>query len=334
MKIMKDEGVGIIGTGHYLPSKIQSNEELCALIPELTPEWIISKTGIKRRYHLAADETASSMAIEACKNAITNAKIDIKEIGLVIVASFSQDYLFPPMSAKIHSYFGLVKDCQILDINTNCVGLVTALTVASERMKCNTSIKNALVIGAEVLSKYTNPKDKETAVFFSDGASAVVLGRVDDALGFRSAKFMTDSSTYESVRMRGGGSSFPIAEKSEDLKVLYAEQNGLATWKQAVTNFPVVIQKLLEKENLKIDEIDFFIFHQANGFLIDYLMKKMKVPLNKTYTNVEEIGNTGSASIGIALSEAFSKGLIKKGSNLLIAGVGAGFNFGACLFKV
>jgi 3-oxoacyl-[acyl-carrier-protein] synthase-3 len=331
---MKDVGVGIIGTGHYLPSKIQSNDELCELIPELSSEWIISKTGIKRRYHLSADETASSMAIEASKNAIANSGIDAKEIGLVIVASFTQDYLFPPMSAKIHSHFGLVKDCQILDINTNCVGLVTALTVASERMKCDNSIKNALVIGAEVLSKYTNPKDKETAVFFSDGASAVVLGRVDDAVGFRSAKFMTDSTTYESVRMRGGGSSFPIAEKSEDLKVLYAEQNGLATWKQAVTNFPVVIQKLLENENLKIDEIDFFIFHQANGYLIDYLMKKMKVPLNKTYTNVEEIGNTGSASIGIALSEAYTKGLIKKGINLVIAGVGAGFNFGACLFKV
>jgi len=332
MKAMKDEGIGIISTGHYLPSKIQSNEDLCDLIPGLTPEWIISKTGIKRRYHLAANETASSMAIQACKMAIEN--IDTAEIGLVIVASFSQDYLFPPMSAKIHSHFGLVRDCQIIDINTNCVGLVTALTIASERMKFDKSIKTALVIGVEALSKYTNPKDKETAVFFSDGASAVVLSRVHESLGFRSAKFMTDSSTYESVRMRGGGSSFPIAEKSDDFKVLYAEQNGLATWKQAVSNFPVIIQKLLEKENLKIDEIDFFIFHQANGFLIDYLMKKMKVPLNKTYTNVEEIGNTGSASIGIALSEAYSKGLIKKGSNLVIAGVGAGFNFGACLFNV
>ena len=334
MKGIKNNGIGIIGTGHYLPSKVQLNEELCELIPELTPEWILSKTGIKRRYHISKDETASSMAIEAIKNAIIDSGININEIGLVIVASFSQDYLFPPMSAKIHSYFGLQKDCQILDINTNCVGLVTALTIASERMKNNTSINCALVIGAEVLSKYTNPKDKETAVFFSDGASAVVLGRVDDALGFKSAKFMTDSSTYESVRMRGGGSSFPIAEKSEDLKVLYAEQNGLATWKQAITNFPTVIQKLLEEENLKIHEIDFFIFHQANGFLIDYLMKKMKVPLYKTYTNVEEIGNTGSASIGIALSEAYSNGLIKKGSNLVIAGVGAGFNFGACLFKI
>ena len=327
-------GIGIIGVGHYLPSKVQTNEDLCAIIPELTPEWIISKTGIKRRYHVSGDETNSFMATEACKSAVEKANIDVKEIGLIIVASFSQDYLFPPMSAKIHSNFGLKKDCQIIDINTNCVGLVTALTLAAERMKSDRSIQYALVIGSEVLSKYTNPTDKETAVFFSDGASAVVLGKVDVALGFKSAKFMTDSSTYESVRMRGGGSAYPIAEKTEDTKVLFAEQNGLATWKQAVTNFPVVIQKVLDNESMKIDEIDFFIFHQANGFLIDYLMKKMKVPLNKTYTNVEEIGNTGSASIGIALSEAFSKGLIKKGSNLLIAGVGAGFNFGACVFKI
>ena len=334
MKIINHEGVGIIGTGHYLPSKIITNEALCELIPDLTPDWIISKTGIKRRHHLSKNESASSMAFEACKNAIADAKIDIRDIGLVIVASFSQDYLFPPMSAKIHSHFGLEKDCQILDVNTNCVGLVTALTIASERMKSDISIKNALVIGVEVLSKYTNPKDRETAVFFSDGASGLILGRVDSTMGFKSAKFMTDSSTYESVRMRGGGSSFPIAEKSEDIKVIYTEQNGLATWKQAVTHFPMVIHKLLDKENININEIDFFIFHQANGFLIDYLMKKMQVPLNKTYTNVQEIGNTGSASIGIALSEAFAKGLISKGSNLLIAGVGAGFNFGACLFKV
>lgn len=332
--LARKSGIGIIGTGHYLPLKVQTNEELCALIPELTPEWIVSKTGIKKRYHISANESASSMAIEASKKAISNAGINTKDIGLIIIASFSQDYLFPPMSAKIHSHFELGKDCQIIDLNTNCVGLVTALTIAAERMNSDHSIKNALIIGVEVLSKFTNPKDKETAVFFSDGGSAVILGEVNETAGFKGAKFMTDSSTYESVRMRGGGSAYPIAEKHEDVKALYAEQNGLATWKQAVTNVPVVINKLLEQEKIKIDEIDFIIFHQANGFLIDYLMKKMKVPLNKTYTNVEEIGNTGSASIGIALSEAFEKGLIKKGCNLLIAGVGAGFNFGACIFKM
>ncbi len=327
-------GIGIVGTGYQLASKVQTNEELCSLIDGLTPEWIVEKTGIKRRFHISGNETASTLATSASQNSIADAGIDSNDIGLVIVASFSQDYLFPPMSAKIHSNLKLNRDCQILDINTNCVGLVSALTIAAERMKNDHSIKYALIIGAEVLSKFTNPRDKETAVFFSDGASAVVLGRVNELSGYRAAKFMTDSSTYESVRMRGGGSLYPIGEGSTDIKLLYTEQNGLATWKQAVTNFPVVIRKLLDHQSLSVDQIDFFIFHQANGFLIDYLMKKMKVDISKTYTNVQEIGNTGSASIGIALSEAFSKGSIKKGDNLLIAGVGAGFNFGACLFKV
>lgn len=327
-------GIGILGVGHYLSSKTQTNEELCSLIDDLTPEWILTKTGIKKRYHVSETETASSMATAACQNAITNANIDIAEIGLIIVASFSQDYLFPPMSAKLHANFKLSKECQIIDVNTNCVGIVTALTIASERMKFDSSIRYSIVVGVEVLSKYTNPVDKETAIFFSDGAAAIVLGKVEKETGFKNAKFLTDSSTYESVRMRGGGSQFPIANNYDHNKLKYIEQNGLATWKQAVTNVPTLVYKLLEKESMTVENVDFIIFHQANGFLIDYLMKKMKIPANKTYTNVEEIGNTGSASIGIALSEAFAKGLIKKGDNLVIAGVGAGFNFGACLFKI
>ncbi|MEO6540724.1 MAG: ketoacyl-ACP synthase III [Ferruginibacter sp.] len=331
---MNSKGTGILGTGHYLSQHIQTNEELCEIVEGLTPDWIIAKTGIKRRFHVSKDETATSMALNASKRAIENAGIDTKEIGLVVVASFSQDYLFPPLSAKIHSLLGLSKACQVFDINTNCVGLVTAMTLAAERLRSDPSIRFALVIGVEVLSKFTDAKDKDTSIFFSDGAAAVILGEVKEGSGYSSAKFLTDSSTFESVRMRAGGSSFPANAKTEDAKAFFIEQNGLATWKQAVTNLPVVINKLLENENKKIEEIDFFIFHQANGFLIDYVLKKLKIPLTKTYTNVEEIGNTGSASIGIALSEAFEKGLIKSGDNLILAGVGAGFNFGACLFKM
>jgi 3-oxoacyl-[acyl-carrier-protein] synthase III len=331
---MNKQGTGIIATGHYLPQTIQTNEALCEKIAGLTPGWIIAKTGIKRRYHVAADETATSMAMKAAENAIARAAIDTRDIGLVIVASFSQDYLFPPLSAKIHALLSLPKTCQIFDVNTNCVGLVTALTLASERMQNDHTIKYAMVIGVEVLSKFTDQTDQDTSIFFSDGAAAVILGPTKEGSGYRSAKFLTDSSTFESVRMRAGGSSFPAHTETDDAKAYFIEQNGLATWKQAVTNLPLVINNLLDKEQMKTEDVDFFIFHQANGFLIDYILKKMKIPQAKTYTNVEEIGNTGSASIGIALSEAFEKGLIKSGDNLLIAGVGAGFNFGACLFKM
>ena len=329
-----NKGVGIIGASHYLPKKIQTNEEICEGIDGLTQEWILSKTGIKRRFHVSEGETAADMAFAAAKNVINKNDIDVKDIGLVIVASFSQDYLFPPLSSKIHSLLGLGKECQILDVNTNCVGLVTAITIASERMQNDRSIKVGLVIGVELLSKFTNMADRDTAIFFSDGASALLLGEVESNFGYIGAKFLTDSSTYESVRMRGGGSSYPANKEITEEKALFVEQNGLATWKQAITNLPIVINKLIEKEGKSIDEIDFFIFHQANSFLIDYVLKKLKIPLNKTYMNVEEIGNTGSASIGIALSEAYEQGLIKNNSNIVLAGVGAGFNFGACIFKI
>lgn len=332
--IFSKYGVGILSVKHYLSSRILTNIELCENIPELTPEWIIEKTGIKRRYYISSDETASSMAINVAQKLVEENKISSSEIGLIIIASFSQDYLFPPMSAKIHSAIGASKDCQIIDVNTNCVGLVTATTIAAEKMLLNDKIKYSLIIGVEVLSEFTNIKDKDTAVFFSDGASGILMAKVKKGYGFINAKFATDSSTYESVRMRGGGSRYPQNKIPNDSFSKYIEQNGLATWKQAVTNLPYVIKELIKDNHMKIEDVDFFIFHQANSFLINYILDKLKIPRNKTYTNVEEIGNTGSASIGIALSEAYSKGLIKSNDTILIAGIGAGFSFGANLWKV
>lgn len=327
-------GVGIRSVKHYLSSNVLTNDELCENIEGLTPEWIIEKTGIKRRYYTSETETASSMAIIVAKRLIEENNIPPSDIGLIIIASFSQDYLFPPMSAKIHSAIGASKDCQILDINTNCVGLVSATTIAAEKMLLNTKIKYSLIIGVEVLSEFTNKKDRDTAVFFSDGASGILLGKVKEGYGYVNSKFATDSSTYESVRMRGGGSMYPQNKQLKDFSANFIEQNGLATWKQAVTNLPYVIKELIKDENMKIEDVDFFIFHQANNLLINYILGKLKIPKDKTYTNVEEIGNTGAASIGIALSEAYSQGLIKSNSTILIAGVGAGFNFGANLWKI
>jgi len=327
-------GVGIISALHYLPTSVYTNEELCENIEGLTPEWIIQKTVIKRRYRISDAETASSMSINIAKKLVSDNNLNPSEIGLIIVASFSQDYLFPPMSAKIHAAIGANKDCQIIDINTNCVGLVTATTIAVERMNSNKNIKYSLIIGVEVLSAFTNLKDQDTAIYFSDGAAGLLLGKVESGYGYLNSKFATDSSTYESVRLRGGGSIYPACKPIEEFNTGYIEQNGLATWKQAITNLPYVLKEVVNESELTLEDVDFFIFHQANGFLIDYILGKLKIPRHKTYTNVEEIGNTGSASIGIALSEAFSKGLIKKNNLIMLAGVGAGFNFGASLWKI
>ncbi len=331
---MSEFGIGIIATSHFLPENIQTNEELSKLLHDTTPEWIIEKTGIKKRHFVSEDETASGMSLIACKNIIESTGIPVEEIGLIIVASFSQDYLFPPLSAKIHKDLVASKDCQIFDINTNCTGLVTATTLAVERMQSNQNIKYALVIGVEILSRFTNSNDRDTAIFFSDGASALLLGKVNKGYGLITSKFTTDSSTYESVRMRGGGSTHARFNRPYSADIDYMEQNGLATWKQAVTNLPGVITSVVKQANLSITDIDFVVFHQANNNLINYILKKLKIPVNRTYNNVEEIGNTGAASIGIALSEAYQSGLIKSNSYLLLAGVGAGFNFGANLWKI
>lgn len=329
---MSDYGVGILGASHYLPEQIQTNEALCMNMADTTPEWILSKTGIKRRYIAAESDSASGMATNAAQKLIAAQNIEINDVGLIIVATFSPDYMFPPVSAKIQQNLG-AKNAQIVDINTNCTGFVTALTIASDRMLVDDTINYALVIGVELHTRFINPADKETAIFFSDGAGAALLGKVEKGFGVIKSGFLTDSSTYEAVRYRGGGSSFPLVNRLFTPEVDYIEMNGLATWKQAITNLPKVIKNVLTKAQLEIENVDFCIFHQANLNLIQYVMGKLKIPIHKTYTNVEEIGNTGSASIGIALSEAMEKGYIKSGQTVLFAGVGAGFNFGASIWK-
>jgi 3-oxoacyl-[acyl-carrier-protein] synthase-3 len=324
--------IGILGANHFLPEKIQTNEELCKIMREVTPEWILSKTGIKRRYVATNNDSASSMATIAAKNLLEKYKISPDQINLIVTATFSPDYMFPPVSAKIQLNLE-AKNAQIIDVNTNCTGFVTALTVASDRMLIDNTYEYALVIGVELHTRFINPQDKETAIFFSDGAGVALLGKVKRGLGIINSRFFTDSSTYESVRFRGGGSSFPLVNRVFTPEIDYIEMNGLATWKQAITNLPKVIKELLLKSNLQIEDIDFCIFHQANLNLIQYIMAKLKIPLNKTYTNVEEIGNTGSASIGIALSEAIELGKVKPGQKVLLAGVGAGFNFGASIWQ-
>lgn len=311
------KGIGIIKTAHYLATRLNSNVEVCRHVEGLTPDWIIQKTGIQQRYHQQPFETARMMATLVAEDLMNN--VDMSGLGLIIVASFSQDYTFPPLSAYVHKRLRAWPDCQVIDINVNCVGLITGTTIAAERMRADLRIKYALVIGVEVLSKYVDPADKFTAPFFSDGASGVLLGRVGAGRGLLSSRFCTDSSVYEEVKLESGGHIY---------------QNGKTTWAQAITNVPYVMKELVHSVYLAMKDIDFFIFHQANRVLIDYIMDKHRIPREKTYTNVERIGNTGAASIGIALDEAVKQGLIKKDMLLMLVGVGAGFNFGANLWRI
>ena len=322
--------IAIIGVGHRLPTITQDNEELCKKL-DVTPEWIIEKTGIQRRYIAGPDDTASQYAVEAAQKALAIAAVAAHDIDLVIACTFSGDYLFPPLSAKVHKDLGL-KGGQIFDLQANCAGFVSGLTVAADRMKSDVSIRNALVIGVEFNSRIIDRTDVNSSIYHSDGAGAAILGRRLGA-GIIASSFYTDSSNYESVRLRGGGSSFPFKGRAFDAAVDMMELNGIATWKQAITHLPTVVRSAFAKAGYAPEDADFLIFHQANLRLIEYLMRKMKFDFAKTYINVQDIGNTGAASVAIALSEAWQKGLLKKDSLLALAAVGAGFNFGASVWR-
>ncbi len=324
-------GVGIVGTGHALPERIETNAELCAVLAETTPEWIVEKTGITQRRLAVETDTASGLAVDAARRAIAAAGIEPEQVGLVIACTFSADYSFPPVSAKIQHELGAT-GAQIFDVQANCAGFVTGLTVASDRMRCEPELDYALVVGVELHTRFIDRADVNTSIYFSDGAGAAVLGRVPDGRGIRSSAFFTDGSNYEAVRFRKGGSTYANANGSLPPEANWIEQNGLATWKQAVTHLPATVKRAVAKAGVELDGVDLFLFHQANLNLIHYLVRKLRQPLERTHTNVERIGNTGAASVAIVLSEAVERGLLNDGDTLVLGAVGAGFNFGASVW--
>ncbi|MDA0740613.1 MAG: 3-oxoacyl-ACP synthase III family protein [Bacteroidetes bacterium] len=329
MSSIKYGGVEIIGSGFFVPDAKVSNRKLAENLG-VNFEWIDERSGIKERAILNSDLNTSDMAVSAAKAAIKSANITEQEIDMIIIATFSGDYVFPPLSAKVHKELCLPKEAQILDVQLNCAGFATAMSLAYQRLVLDKDLRTVLVIGAELLSRFTDKHDLETAMFLGDGAGACIMRSTNNLdCGLIAEAYLTDSSNYEAVKYKWPDQP---TNKSQPPKN-FIEMNGLATWKQVITNLPKAIKTALAKANLEADQIDFFIFHQANVRLIEYLMAKLKVNLEKTHINADRYGNTGSASMAIALAEAFQYGKIKKNQNILIAGVGAGYNFSVIIVR-
>lgn len=325
---MDSPHAAIYGAGHFLPNRVLTNDDIKQVVGK-DSDWIVAKTGITRRHIASENENASDFALIAARNALADARIDPAQVGLTIVSTFSADYVFPAAAVRLQLDLGIIGG-HAFDVQANCSGLVTAMTIAAERIKLDSSIEFALVVGLELCSRYVNYEDAETAIYLSDGAGAVVIGR-SEIQGHLASSFWTDTSNFESVRLRGGGSGYRGPGSFAETR--WMEMNGLATWRQAVTSLPRVIDAALAAVGLRRDEVDKFIFHQANLRLIEYLMQKLRREISATYTNVDKVGNTGAASIAIALSEAKQKRFFSAGDIVCIAGVGAGFTFGASIWR-
>jgi 3-oxoacyl-[acyl-carrier-protein] synthase-3 len=331
MKVQSPFGIGILGMGKYIPRKGLSNLEIEKLC-QLEEGSIEKKTGVKSRFIVEENETASGISTEAAQIALERSQVSSEQLDLILGCTFSPDYLTPAFACKVHQLLG-AKKAAAFDIHANCTAFQVGLSVASEKLFFDTDLEYALVLGTAIQSRFINWQDSDSAIYFGDGASAAVLGRVPAGYGILSSHNYSNTSVYESVRIRGGGSSHPLREKNINENLQYYEINGMEVWKQVIQHQPQVIRKALDKLKMTIQDIDLFIFHQANLRLIEFLMGKMKLPMEKTFTNVANIGNTGEASIGIALCEAAEKGILKRDMNVVVSGVGAGFTFGATVMR-
>lgn len=323
---------GIIGTGKFIPSKKIDNNFI-GRKTGISKSWIYKKTGIKKRYFAGKHETCSYMAYKAALSAIKNAKIKKEKIDYIICCTFTADYKFPSLASKVSQLLNL-KSAGCYDLMANCTGFQVGLSSAAEKLNFDKNLRNILVIGATLQSKFLNWKNPENSMYFGDGAGAALVSRVPKNYGYIGADLIGNSLAYEDVKLVGGGSSLTIneAKKNNKSKFLY-EMNGLETWKQVVTYQPTVIEKTLKKSKLKLNDIDHFIFHQANLNLINYLIEKLNISKNKVHNTITKYGNTADASLAITLADAVERKKIKKGDYILISGVGAGFVFGCTILK-
>ena len=324
-------GVGVIGVGKYVPSIAVTNEQVEAWtgMPAAT---IVAKTGIVTRYIVADEETASGISAAAARDAIAMAQVPPDQIGLVVGCTFSGDYIYPAMACKVQGLIG-AKNAGSFDLLANCTGFQVGLGLVADRMRNDPGIPYGVVLGTAIQSRFINWHDPESAVYFGDGAGAAVLGQVPAGYGILATEVFSNPVVFDSVRLRGGGSSHPMRPENINAGLQYYEMNGLEVWKQVIQYQPAAIRRALAKIGKQVQDVDFFVFHQANLRLIEYLMAKMKQPLSKTYTNVAEIGNTADASLAIALCDAVRGGFIHRDQLVVISGVGAGFTFGASVLR-
>lgn len=310
------KGLKIVSTGRALPTKVVTNDDMSRLV-ETSDEWIASRTGIRTR-HFCEGETQADLAAGAASAALERGKVDVKDLCACIVATVTPDCSAPTSACLLQQRLGLPEDIPCFDMNVGCTGFIYALQVARGFL-LQSERPYALVIGAEALSHITDFTDRGTCVLFGDGAGAAVVKLEEDSLYACTLGARGDS---EAIFIEGPGPERP-----------YIHMDGQKVFRFAVEAVPHCIHALLEETGLALEDIDWFVPHQANKRIIDHVAKKLKVPNEKFYQNMMRYGNTSAASIPIALDEMAEQGLLKRGQKILCVGFGAGLTWGGALLE-
>ena len=307
--------VGILGTGHYLPSKILTNHDLEKIV-DTSDEWIRTRTGIEERRIANDEETTSYMAYQAAKQALEEAQMDASELDLILVATITPDTPFPSVACIIQDKLKAYQ-AAALDLSAACSGFIYGMVTAEQFIKTG-SYRNILVVGVDKLSGITDWTDRNTCVLLGDGAGAAVLGRVSDGKGILSFELGADGS---------GGSQ--LYQDEHDHLVM----NGREVFKFAVKQMPESSVKVIEKAGFHKEDVDYLIPHQANIRIMEAARKRLGIPEEKMATTVKKYGNNSAASIPIALSEAVKEGKISDNDLIVLVGFGGGLTWGAVALR-
>ena len=316
----------IIGTGSALPQRIVDNHKLQEWV-ETSDEWIRERTGIGQR-HLSTGETVVSLAAKACQEALAMAGRSAEEVELILLATCSPEYLVPCCACQVQALIG-AKNAVAFDINAACSGFLFGLSMANAYMESG-MYKKILIVGSEVLSKMVDWTDRSTCILFGDGAGAVVVSNEEDSvLGIVQGAKGKDGMALNCINRT---TSNPFAGK-EPSPLSYVHMDGQAVYKFAVKTVPTAINQALEQAGVAPDEVSCYVLHQANIRIIEAVAKRLKQPMEKFPTNLQDCGNISAASVPILLDRVCKEGTIKAGDKVVLAGFGAGLTWGACVIS-
>lgn len=332
----------ICGVGYYVPERRVTNEELASRL-DTTAEWIRTKLGIRERRIVEDDAATSDLAATAARQALKNAKVRPEEVDLIVLATNMPDHISPACAVMVQRKICATKAVSFDVRSGGCTGLIHALSIGSKYIADGT-YHTVLVIAADVNSRGINWNDRLTAVIFGDGASAMLLQPAGES-GARLLKTNLFSNPvgyydvsvpdgYYGAYVPAGGSAEPLTVEGLQNGRQFFAMNGKAIFEFATTVFPRAVIELVEGCNLSLAEIDYVIAHQANLRIITESMKKLGLPMDKTYCNIERYGNTGGASVGIALAEGIENGVIRSGNKVVLVTYGAGFSWATALLTL
>ena len=321
--------VRIIGVGSYVPPKVVTNDDLSKIV-DTNHEWILDRTGICER-RVSEGEDTSSIAYKAAVDALKKANITGEDLDLIIVATITPDSFIPSVACMLQKMIG-TKNATAFDISAACTGFIYSLEVAENLIKGG-KYKRALVVGAETLSKIVDWTDRSTCILFGDGAGACVIEAVKESDSkIINTYSMSDGEKWSALTTGANDVKSPFS-KQENIKNKHIQMNGREVFKFATSVMVDSVKKVLEGTKYSLEDIDYVVPHQANLRIIDYAAKKLSIPREKFYVNLDRFGNTSSASIPIALSDMYNQGKLETGNLIVLVGFGGGLTCGATLIK-